>query len=233
MRLPVAQGKPESEFLRWGVSVSKIKYALGMLATGAMAGMATHAAASGVGAGGPPVFTFTPDPADVIVDGTQPFSYDVALPGFLGAPQTIFTYHGDGQTNHLTGASKSLFTNATTFNSQVFNNSNLPSPTETFDQTDITTWTNTATPDPWYHVEFQVFEGFSGLGGPGIPGLPGGPIVETFLGTVQINANGNQELDQMLYTPLSVPEPETWALMILGLGATGAALRQRSRALAA
>ena len=205
--------------------MSKIRYALGMLATGAMAGVATHAAASAIGGGGPPIFTFTPADGDVIADGTQPFTYNVTggdFGSFYGG--TIFSYHGDSQTNHLTSGTKDIFGFPLAhFNPQAFYTDALPTAGETFSQTDITTWTNTATTDPWYHVEFTVPE----------LSITGPAGSTTYLGTIQIDANGNQELDQIRYTPLAVPEPEVWALMILGLGATGAALRGRRRALAA
>ena len=194
--------------------MSKIKYALGMLATGAMAGVAGHAAAA-------TVYKYVPSQIDT--DDTQPFSDSVQMgTDIYGDPLTIFTYHGDGQTNHLTSGVKYPFGfNLAQFNAQAFSTDVLPTRGETFNQTDITTWTNSPTPDPWYHVEFTVLDG--GFIGPS----------KTYLGTIQINANGNQELDQMLYTPLTVPEPETWAMLILGLGAAGAALRARPRAVRA
>lgn len=206
--------------------MNKLQYALGMLATGAVAGFAGNAAASTTGGGG--VFVFTPPDDEITADHTQPFEYDVLASSFGGNGDTIFSYHGDGHTNHLTTGTKSVFgADLAHFNSQVFATGVLPSSSETFDQTDITTWTSAPAADPWYHVEFTVPAPFNPFGPPSLPG-PG----RTYLGAIQINANGNQELDQMIYTPLSVPEPEVWALMILGLGASGAALRRR-RTLAA
>jgi len=204
--------------------MGKIKYALGMLATGAVVGLATHAAAT---VSGPPVFTYTPSQDEIGAAHTQPFSYDVQIgTDFFGDPNTIFTYHGDGQANHLTSGSKLLFGTLAHFNSQVFFDSTLPSASETFDQTDITTWTKAPetalTADPWYHVEFIVPDGFG----------PFGVTGNTFLGTIQIDGQGRQELDQMLYTSAGVPEPAAWALMIMGFGAAGAALRKGRRALA-
>lgn len=48
-------------------------------------------------------------------------------------------------------------------------------------------------------------------------------------------SSGNWVLDNLTYTTdvAAVPEPATWALMILGFGAAGAALRTSRRALAA
>ena len=56
-----------------------------------------------------------------------------------------------------------------------------------------------------------------------------GPVDE-----VRISGNsGNWVLDDLTFTTGYVPEPGTWALMILGFGATGAVLRsQRRRAFA-
>ncbi len=202
--------------------MNKIKYALGMLATGVMAGAATQAAAA------KPIYVFTPPADDVSADHTQPFFFSFNLGSdILGDPIPIFTYHGDGSSNHLTTGSKIFFGDLAHFNSQVFYTDALPTLGETFDQTDITTWTNTPeTPaDPWYHVEFVVPD-FSGSGL---------PTSRRYLGTIQINGDGSghQELDEIRYTELGVPEPAAWTLMILGFGATGAALRGRRRALAA
>jgi hypothetical protein len=42
-------------------------------------------------------------------------------------------------------------------------------------------------------------------------------------------SNGNWVMDDLTYSTGVVPEPGAWALMILGFGATGAALRSRRR----
>ena len=47
---------------------------------------------------------------------------------------------------------------------------------------------------------------------------------------VRLSGNtGNWVMDDLTYSTGVVPEPGTWALMILGFGATGAALRSRRR----
>jgi hypothetical protein len=50
---------------------------------------------------------------------------------------------------------------------------------------------------------------------------------------VRLSGNtGNWVMDDLTYSTGVVPEPGTWALMILGFGAAGAALRSRRRAFA-
>lgn len=50
--------------------------------------------------------------------------------------------------------------------------------------------------------------------------------------TISSTAMGGVELDNVLYVSGGVPEPSTWAMMLMGFGALGAAVRRR-RAVAA
>ena len=87
---------------------------------------------------------------------------------------------------------------------------------------------------------------FTGAGAPGGPDFGGDAITFGFAmrGSGAVDGDGNPStFDQtndlradnfaLTVNAAAVPEPAGWALMILGLGATGAALRSRRRLLAA
>jgi hypothetical protein len=61
---------------------------------------------------------------------------------------------------------------------------------------------------------------------------------ETYVGTADVGGDTTlksidyEKASDAGFTTLPLPEPEVWAMMIAGLGLTGAALRQRRRQLA-
>mgnify|MGYP001556038995 CR=1 FL=1 len=79
----------------------------------------------------------------------------------------------------------------------------------------------TGTPGQWQHF---TFSGVSGVDG----------IKSISLSNKNLEPSGNDfALDDFSLTSTAVPEPASWALMILGFGGIGAMVRNRRRVLAA
>jgi hypothetical protein len=90
-------------------------------------------------------------------------------------------------------------------------------------------------------VQYDFYRGGSRVGGAGAFGLDNsarfyGSGFQGLVDEVRLTgSSGNWVLDDLTYTTgvAAVPEPATWALMILGFGVAGAALRTGRRTVAA
>lgn len=178
--------------------------------------------------------------------------------GIGGAGSLLNTAHSDP--NY---ASNSFGVNGSLFGTlDLFRYSGLGTPSFDATNTSITGCTNpsicTGAPSPYFSVDggltsidtfnqaFPLIGGDAGDWGlnlfklcPGNGGIGGtGDVQDAFSCNnqspdVTFRSPSGQALDAIGYTPSSTPEPGTWALMLIGFGGLGAALRAARRRAAA
>ena len=190
--------------------MNKLKYAIAMLAAGGATGAGSQAAAA----------TTVELTLLLPTDGTE-VSYDITLAGSLD-PQ--FRFYSSGEfvpgpgepfvsvKHHLQGLGTARL------NPNAFSTFSLPTSNAGITETEIKTY-SAGIPvtfddgDSYYHLSFD-----SGA--------------THYLGTATIGADTS--LKSITYdVAAAIPEPESWALLILGAGAAGAALRRQRRLQAA
>ena len=183
--------------------MSKLKYALAMLGAGGVVGMASEAAAETVA---------------LNIGWTEP-TQDIAL--IAGEPAQ-FSYGFDG-------FKKSEFSPlANAFTGIITDTPGLPAPGETFDTVPVKTVKDFSIVGgslEFLAVDRYIHLAFTTAG-------------TNYIGTAYID--GGATLTEIVFeegdyigAPGAIPEPDAWALLIAGFGATGAMLRARRRTQAA
>ena len=77
---------------------------------------------------------------------------------------------------------------------------------------------------PYTDITLDGLTAVTTFGGVGVDGFSSRAIKNSGLGTVGTDAFNNGAVG----VPMGVPEPASWALMILGFGGIGATLRRRA-----
>jgi hypothetical protein len=198
--------------------MSKLKYAVAMLAAGGGSALASQAGAATT------VTLNLPAP----IDGTS-FSYDISLGGsldpqfkfyggreqgeipsippiFTGGPYDNVKHHLDGQgTARLNSASSTVFEMPTSEADIVSNG------VKTYNQPYDGGVTTFDAGDTYYQLAFDI-------------------DATRYLGVATIGDDHSLRSITYDVAPTGgIPEPDTWALMIMGVGAAGAVMRRQRR----